>query len=48
MVRAWLGVAGTRPGHVTSVRIERVRRTLDPASLEWTEVAREPVLEVRP
>ena len=46
MVRAWLDVAGIDPGTVDGARLDRVRRTLDPESLGWTEVSREPVLEV--
>ncbi|WP_435736563.1 hypothetical protein V5D56_17560 [Cellulosimicrobium sp. PMB13] len=48
LVRAWLDTAGIDPADVASVRLDRVRSTLDPETLEWTEVSREPVLEVLP
>ncbi|MBD5786228.1 hypothetical protein IF650_08555 [Cellulosimicrobium terreum] len=48
MVDAWLGTAGIDPADVRTVRLERVRRTLDPATLEWSESSRELVLEVQP
>lgn len=43
MLGVWLEQAGLRPTAVREVRAERVRRVVDPATLTWSETARDVV-----